>query len=297
MHTTTGTLTPTPPFDFAKSLNFFGTFLPIRGEQRLEEATLTKAVSIEGNAVVFELKSTGTLEQPFLHYTLYSAQPLTQSVMDAATDRITFFLSLNDDLRPFYELAAQDPAFVQVIDRLYGYHQVKFITAFENAIWAILTQRSSMSLGQKIKQRLTDDYGVSLEVNGLRYQAFPEAIQLLKVPPDELAAIIRNEQKMPYINSALANFANVDEQFLRHAPYDQVEAWLRDIKGIGEWSASFVLIRALGRMDKALTGDERLRQAAAKLYGRTFNDKDLHAYAERYGPHKGYWAHYVRVGA
>jgi DNA-3-methyladenine glycosylase II len=138
---------------------------------------------------------------------------------------------------------------------------------------------------------------VSLTVNGATYQAFPEASRLVSVAPEELLTIVRNEQKVQYLTSAIAAFANVDEQFLRHAPYEQVERWLKDIRGIGEWSASFVLIRALGRMDKVLSGDERLRQAASKIYGHTFTDKDLRKQAERYGAYQGYWAHYLRVGA
>jgi hypothetical protein len=33
------------------------------------------------------------------------------------------------------------------------------------------------------------------------------------------------------------------------------------------------------------------------VYGRALADADLAALAERYGAHRGYWAHYLRVGA
>lgn len=39
---------------------------------------------------------------------------------------ICFFLSLDDDLHPFYALAQQDPTFEPIMQELYGYHQVKF---------------------------------------------------------------------------------------------------------------------------------------------------------------------------
>lgn len=297
MYTFTGTLAPTPPFDFAKTLKFLGQFSPTRDEQRLDVGRLTKAVSIDGQAVVFELSSTGSLEAPALSYTLYSEQPLTEAIKDAATDRASFFLSLSDDLRPFYKLAASDPPFAPLAERLHGLHQVKFLTPFENAAWAILTQRNPIPVAHKVKERLTEQYGVSLTVNGATYRAFPEASRLLSVPPEELLAVIRNEQKVQYLTAVIAAFAGVDEQFLRQGPYEQVNAWLRNIRGIGEWSASFILIRALGRMETIIANNEPLRQAASKVYGRTFSEKDLRQHAQRYGEQQGYWAYYLRVGA
>ena len=62
----TGTLTPTSPFDFDKSLDFLGFFAPTEGEQVLAERALAKAVLIHGQIVVFELAVSGSIEQPQL---------------------------------------------------------------------------------------------------------------------------------------------------------------------------------------------------------------------------------------
>lgn len=291
LHSETGTLTPAPPFDFARSLSFFGMLDPTRHEQSLEEGTLTKAVMIEGQTIIFRVKSAGTIQAPKLDYTLFSAKPITAHLKAAAADRLSFFLSLADDLRPFYEIAKHDPPFAPIVERLYGYHQVKFLTPFENACWAVLTQRNPIAAARKAKDRLTEKFGGKLEVDGAEYAAFPEAAQLVSVSPDELKTIIRNEQKVQYLSAVVAAFARVDEQFLRAGPYDEVASWLRNIKGIGAWSASFILIRSLGRMETILRDDKRLSEAASKVYGRT----DLEQLAECYGPWRGYWAHYLRV--
>jgi len=47
LHTETGYLTPTPPFDFARSLEFLGFFTPMQGEQTIASNVLTKAMYIE----------------------------------------------------------------------------------------------------------------------------------------------------------------------------------------------------------------------------------------------------------
>jgi DNA-3-methyladenine glycosylase II len=285
------TLTPTPPFSFAPALNFIEGFPPTHNEQQLSNATLIKALAINGQTVVVEIKSTGTLTRPSLAYTLHAPQvPDVLALEQAVSDRLTFYLSLTDDLRPFYERARLDPPFVPILERLYGYHQIKFPSPFENAVWAILTQRTPLPIARTIKQRLIDQYGGSLTVNGVTYKSFPEALTLASASPDELPALIGNERKADYLEEAARAFANADENFLRHGPYDEVEKWLRSIKGIGAWSATFVLIRGLGRMDKVSLDMKPLMAATSKVYGRT----DIATLAAHYGPHQGYWALYLR---
>ncbi len=70
------------------------------------------------------------------------------------------------------------------------------------------------------------------------------------------------------------------------------------IKGIGEWSATFIMVRGLGRMEYIPLTETRLLEAASKVYGhgKELSREELIHLAERYGPWQGYWAHYLRVG-
>ena len=82
--------------------------------------------------------------------------------------------------------------------------------------------------------------------------------------------------------------------WLRGGPYDDVERWLRGIRGIGAWSASFVLVRGLGRMER-IAPDDALRRSLARVYGYPFSDAEFARTAEQYGDMQGYWAHYLRI--
>lgn len=298
MYQETGTFIPTPPFDFNKSLNFLEVFMPTKHEQTVSSRSLTKAIGIEGQTVVFQLASIGTIEKPCLEYTLFSAQPITEDTENAVVERITFFLSLTDDLKPFYRIGREDPDFVPIIEHLYGYHQVKFLTPFENACWAVLTQRNPMKVAQKTKQALIVSYGSKLEVNGTVYWAFPEPMQIAVVDESELLKLIRNERRTDYLIATARAFSEVDEEFLKHASDKEVDTWLRNIKGIGEWSATFIMVRGLGRMEHVPLTETRLIEAASKVYGysKELSREDLKRLADRYGPWQGYWAHYLRVG-
>jgi DNA-3-methyladenine glycosylase II len=206
LYTEAGFLTPTAPFDFDQSLKFLGAFGPTKNEQTVSPGSLTKAVCIDGQAIVFQISSTGTTEEPRLAYTLLSAQSIGESTKNAVIERMIFFLSLQDDLRPFYRIGREDPDFAPIIEHLYGYHQVKFLTPFENACWAVLTQRNPMNIAQKMKQALIERFGSSLVVNGTTYWAFPEPIQVAVADESELMSLVPNGRRAEYLSAIARSF-------------------------------------------------------------------------------------------
>jgi DNA-3-methyladenine glycosylase II len=295
MHTTQITLSPTPPFDFAQSLAFISGFPVTRGEQAIADGALTRAVAIEGSTVVFRVTAAGTVDEPRLTCTLYANTPIFDALRDAAQDRIGFFLSIDDDLAPFYAIGRGDPAFAPAIAQLYGYHHVKFLTPFENAAWAIIAQRVQMPVARKMRQALLARYGGATTVDGVEHRAFPTAERLATIDPDELLEILPTLRKAAYLHAAARAFDDVDEQWLRTAPYADVYAWLRAIPGIGEWSATFILIRGLGRMEQ-VSSEAALLRAAERVYGaRAATPEGYAQIAATYGPYQGYWSHYLRA--
>lgn len=304
LHTVTGTLTPAAPFDFEQTLDFLGGFGAMTGEQTLAPRSLSKTLALNGEAIVFQLVSRGTVDKPALDYTLYSANKLNAETEATALERIRFFVSLDEDLRPFYALGNKDAKFAPVIQRLYGLHQVKFLTPFENAAWAVLTQRTPMRVAHTVKLALVEKYGARLTVNGTDYVAFPEASQLFPISAGELNEVIRNERKTEYFRAVVEAFANVSDEFLYHAPTEEVKAWLLSIKGIGTWSAYFILLRGLGRnqelyFDANSQPMKAFSQAIGKVYanGNPLDAKAMTKLAEPYGEWKGYWAYYLRTNA
>lgn len=291
-----GELTPRAPFDFDQTLGFLRRFTPTADEQRLTDDTLTRAIALNGRAVVFSVRSAGTVAQPRLAYTLASATPLSEGERATLRDRISFALSLDDDLGAFYQRAQGDTALEPVVARLYGLHQPKFLTPFELACWAILTQRTPIPIARQIKQRLVARYGVELAVDGFSYRAFPEVATLASADPAELADLVRNARKANYLLAVIQFFDEVDEGWLRSAPVDEVQARLRGVRGIGEWSAMFLLVRGLGRMDAMPSSDGELQRATARLYnaGQPLPADAFARLLERYGDTRGYWMFYCR---
>jgi DNA-3-methyladenine glycosylase II len=112
---------------------------------------------------------------------------------------------------------------------------------------------------------------------------------------------VPNKKKSNYILGVAEAFCEVDEQWLRTAPYEKVHEWLTDIKGIGVWSANFIMIRGLGRMEELSNIEPQLAFDVARIYGKKeeeqITNEEVCQIAEKYGKWKGYWAYYLRIYA
>jgi len=279
----------TEPFDFKQSLNFLGGFGPMSGEQQFDRGAITKAIMVDGQTVVFKLSE----ESSKLRYEMFSQGPLPKSVEDAVARRIAFFLSLKDDVKPFYAIAKRDdPKFYPLVERSWGLHQVKFLTLMEISCWAILTQRVQRPIAFRMKRAITEKFGGSLELDGKTYWAFPDYTKLKDAKPKELLEMTRNQRAMLRMASLLESFDDLDEDYLLTAPYDKATARLQKVKGIGDWSSQFILFRGLGRVERLQTINIRpLSKAIEVVYGEGGNT--LEFVNSTYGEWSGYWSVYL----
>lgn len=290
-----GYLYPTSPFDFNQSIAFLQSFKPTKGEQLYKGKSITKAVELSSISVIFSIYSVGSIEEPKLHYELYSNQPINEFSQIEAEDRMSFFLSLEDDLKDFYKLSQNDEVFLPIVKYLYGYHQVKFLTPFENACWAILSTRNPMDHAIKLKKELMQYYGDEMHLAGNNYFTFPSPRKLQDIEEDELNKIVKNQRKSSYLWNVIQAFNKFSEKELRTKSYQETYKKLLEIKGIGEWSASFILLRGLGKMEKLPLNEKVLNKSIEILYSNNKSEVNLKIIANRYGEFTGYWAHYIRA--
>jgi DNA-3-methyladenine glycosylase II len=292
-----GTVRPVAPFDFDQALDFIETFPPMHGEQVVSEKTLTRAAWASQTPVAFRLSAIGSVEEPELRYEFHADHALSETDAAAIVRRIEAYLSLNDDLHPFYKLIDSDPPFVTARQELYGYHQVKFLTPFENACWTILSQRNLLPIAQRMKRMLIREFSAAVEFDGMQYWPFPGAKVVVQASLKDLTRLLRNSRRAEYVRGAAVAFSEVDEAFLREGSYDDVFRWLCDIPGVGAWSAALIMIRSLGRMERIPYGDRSLMRIAGHIYGdgKPLPAEEVQRLADHYGDLQGYWGHYLRA--
>jgi DNA-3-methyladenine glycosylase II len=160
----------------------------------------------------------------------------------------------------------------------------------------VLGQHIPWRVAHKVKMALVERWGTSITLPGGSYAAFPEPEQLAAAKPEELESIVRNERKVEYLQAVIRFFLEADEQFLRYGEYDEVAARIRAIRGIGEWSSYFILLRGLGRMERVSVLDRELGKAASSIYnsGQPLTTAEMQSLLDRYDTMQGHWAFYIR---
>jgi DNA-3-methyladenine glycosylase II len=279
------------PFEFKQSLRFLRGFGPMSGEQQLEEGRLTKAIMVDGQTIVLRVGEEGG-KGPRLRYELFSKEPL-KPVEDLVAERISFFLSLGDDVKQFYSIAQkEDAAFYPLVERSWGLHQVKFPTLLEICCWAIIVQRVQRPIALRMKRALTERFGGSLEVDGKTYWAFPDYTKLKDATPKQLLDATKSQRAMQRLTSLLSSFEELDEAFLRSAPYEKATLRLQKVNGIGDWSSQFILFRGLGRIETLQPINLRpLTKTIEEVYGP--KGRTLDEINSTYGRWSGYWSLYL----
>ena len=260
---------------------------------------MIKAFRIQGQTLVTSVCSSGGGPKQGLRYVLYSSSEVSEELESAFLERLRSFLSLDDDLSQFYAMAEEDPLFRPIALDLYGYHPVRFQSPFEAAVWAILSQRNRMTTARNMYRRLVRRFGYEVELDGVPCVAFPEPQDIAGCSEGDVAFVARNLRRGEFLIDAARAFSMVPPDFLATAEYPEVEAWLLGIHGIGPWSASFILLRGLGRSETVPLPDRNILEAASRVYGAgvTLTADEVLRIAQRYHPWQGYWAHYLRIGA
>lgn len=289
MNETTLSIVCREPYDFEKTLRFIDGFAPMLSEQTTTRDTLTKAFVVRGRAVVARIakRRPGALE-----LTIFSKAPIEETIAKALADRVGFMLSVDDDMDAFAAAAARDDAFNPIAVRLRGLRHVKFPTPFEAACWGVLNQRIRLPVARKKKEALMRELGAEISFEGRSYLALPEPVSIAKAGPQKLAHLLGSERKGAYLAEVAAAFLSVDDRFLRTAPMPELEAWLREIPGVGAFTTSFVAFRGLGRhLTSPLS--PKLVAIAESIYQRKLGGEGLGEIARGYGPWAGHWAVHV----
>ena len=133
---------------------------------------------------------------------------------------------------------------------------------------AVANQQLSLEVGLTLLNRLTDSFGVGLvESPGPKALPPPEAV--LAVSPRDLQALGFSGRKTDYllgIADAIVTGA-IDEADLQVAERDDAVGQLMSIRGIGRWSAEYVLLRGLGRLDVYPGDDVGARNKLQRFLG------------------------------
>jgi DNA-3-methyladenine glycosylase II len=176
-------------------------------------------------------------------------QPLQQSLKSAVSSALDRLLGLHSDLTAFYRFAARKGRLGDLVRRFRGMKPPRFATVFEAAINAIACQQITLTLGIRLLNRLAANYGVTVQKSTDAAHAFPRPEDLAQSRPQDLRRLGFSRQKGRAMIDLARSIAEGRCQLEKLAELSDEEALerLRELRGIGRWTAEYVLLRGLGR--------------------------------------------------
>jgi DNA-3-methyladenine glycosylase II len=281
----TTTLAAVPPFDLRQSVRAMAGFSPCVGEQLITDDSVRKAFAVDARrAVVLDV---GAHPDGITVTTHGDAEP------DWVARTVTNWLGLADDVSEFLAIARAEPQMRDVLAATAGLHHLRFGTLAEGATYFVLTQRTPQRTAGSRKRRLAAIYGPRLTVDGEEHIAFPTLDALAGLSTAELEPFCANARQVEHLASTLAGVAQLGEEWLRAAPYAEAKRALLQLRGVGEFTASAILLRALGRTDEVPLEMTQFAEVVTAIYGPA---KTLEEVRRAYGRHVGLWSYFAKTG-
>lgn len=210
---------------------------------------------------------------------------------------LTHWLHLDADLQPFYDFAGNDRLLAPLVQRYRGLRLIGIPDLFESITWTITGQQISLPFAYTLRQRFIQAFGYHALINGKDHYVYPHPSVVANLQPEMLTGMQFSRSKAQYIiqiAAAMADGRLSDEQ-LQQMDYTTARAYLLQWKGIGNWSANYVLMK-YRRFPEALPlEDAGLHNALRRQLqlGAKPSLNEVKEYTEHWGPHAAYATFYL----
>ena len=297
MNKLTTTIKPVAPFDFELTAGYHTYFQGRYGTGSLDGGVYRRLLDLDGKLVLASVRSVGTVEAPGLTIEL-QADDLTSKEAETATAIVAWMLGTSQDLAEFYSQSKQDPAMWAIVQRFHGLHLPHTVTVFEALVLAILGQQIASNVARIIRTLMIETHGPHRDFDGETYYAFPRPHTLAALSIEQLRGLKLSQRKAEYVQGiaqTALKFSPNGLEPLHDMPDEEVVQKVVELRGVGNWTAQWVLIRALGRPDALPLGDLALRRVVSRVFfgGEEVSDAQVEQFAERWSPWRTYATVYL----
>ncbi|WP_099479683.1 DNA-3-methyladenine glycosylase family protein [Paenibacillus ihbetae] len=180
------------------------------------------------------------------------------------------WFDMNTDLVPFYEMASADPLLRDAVQTFYGLRNMGIPDLFEALCWGILGQQINLTYAYTLKRRFVEAFGRRIPCEGESYWIFPRPEDIAALSVHDLSGLRMTVKKCEYVLNVaklMADGALTKEKLLEAGSLKQAENMLIAIRGIGPWTANYVLMRCLRMPDAFPIDDVGLHNAIKHVMG------------------------------
>jgi DNA-3-methyladenine glycosylase II len=223
---------------------------------RWDGATYERVIDIDGGPVSLSVAEADAPSSARLSL-LLAGRPIDQAAEILARANLDRLLGLSVDLTGFAAIAERDPLLGALARRMRGLKPPRFPTVFEALVNGVACQQLSLTVGIHLLNRLTAAHGRPVIHDREGPRAFPSPDQLASILPDELKRHGFSATKArTIVETARAIVTGeLDLESLEQLDNAAAIERLTRLHGIGRWTAEYVLLRGLGRL-QIFPGDD-----------------------------------------
>lgn len=171
--------------------------------------------------------------------------------------RIARALGTAVDLSPFYRRASRFPDLAPMVRSARGVKPPRFQALHEALASVILFQQVSLTAAVATLRRIVVGLSKPVQVAGVTCFPFPSASAIASCSHADLRSFGMTRVKARTLRDVASQIVDgvLDEDALDSLPSESLEERLRQLPGVGPWSAALLVLRGFGRLDRFPPGD------------------------------------------
>ena len=249
------------------------------GIDRWDGRRLVRAARVGDRSVAYVATATGDLAHP--RFEVEAEGPAEMGAVERAVH--TLFLSPPPE---FESLLERDPVVAELNDRFPGLRPVLQPDLLTALIRSISAQQVNLRWAATTRRRLAERFGVRHKVAGTEVFSF-DAGRLAGAGIQEIRELQFTTRKAEYITGLAVEIVSgrLDQDELQEMADEDVIDRLMGLRGIGRWTAEWIMARTLGR-PVVVAGDLGVRKAvgAAYLSEPLPSEEEVRRATEHWGP-------------
>lgn len=171
---------------------------------------------------------------------------------DLSKKKISEFINewfdLKTDLKAFYKMCYTDSLLCELPNEYKGLRLIGMPDFYEAITWGILGQQINLNYAYTLKRRFIESYGERISFEGTDYWVYPTAENISRESYDDILKLKLTKKKAEYLIDISQRIATGELSKKIVSECDNVEdaeKQLTQLRGIGTWTANYVLMRCL----------------------------------------------------
>lgn len=196
---------------------------------------------------------------------IHGSSPSGAGMIEQIHERILATLGLTIDPSRFETLIASIPDLAPLVAGRRGLRLPLVADPFDGLVRAVVGQQIARPLADTLRGRLVERVGTPIDSH-LFAPPSPQAVAALD--PGDLTSLGFSQAKAEYLISAARSVADgrLPLAALAGKSATRIERTLRAVRGIGSWSAHYLMMHSYGFLDCVPVGDASLTTALQRFF-------------------------------